>query len=512
MTYILTYPMEDQYASFDPQQAPTIADPVNALFSGAPKEAAISTVVIRALSKSYTLLLVDGVGCLPFTHSVDTLSEISPVTVDCAIQRCSAKIQQAIQEKGKKVKGSPTICAFEITFNETAEELGPSVVNEGALLELMYETAPLIKIEKYIVTKIKDTWDPPQTNPDWRGIKFEQSDQAIRAWIHEPNSNAQATALKEAENALIAATKARSAKGNEISAATQKGTYEGEVKKRLDAELSSIAIGIEEQESLLDYLGKVKVNSATQTTFQCLVMEKVTDQEKIDLLRRFVSERIVTLIDTTLNGEWARLNLNRIEIESFISQKYKSLKSKVDFLLQKEDGGEKMERSWIYFKNNRIAKQNERMKLLFEDFSQGEFTPPKTALVEWNKVLEKRFKWITDSLRCADDELKRLKDFSFLGKDINIWNQHKQILLKAVPRENPLDYRLNLELKVLERERNFLGDPRQHKGSVLLVKRITTTGKVCYGVTSLESSGGDEGDPNSNLNAVHIPFSAEVIE
>lgn len=497
----------------------------------------ISVFLITSSAGKYTLLLGDALSFVDLTHSCDTLREICPVIFDCVPRSCSAELQQAVRHHGMAISGSPLLVALEIdldTSNSFSDPLSPSYSGldpQAELIRAISLQVGEVHIGKYRIKKIENTWRPPATRPQWQGLAFEQSDRMIYTWLHEANPNALQSARDEAQQVIDRTVRAQVRKQDEIQRQIQAGRYLGQVQEQLDHELLEIKQTLQERRNQLDYLTARTVNSAAHTTLQCAITMQIDRPDKIQLLERFVCQRIVTIIDSALEKvSWEVLQIRTVAIENFIRQKLNALEQRIPVLaersaqaepewditedfqpvLTKDRGGTLTD--WVHFRDEVMPDKQPWIRQTFQQFCQQEVGHPDPTPVErpelesaWKRSLSEKLKWVTINLRRSDEDFKVIEDHSFADIDITIFDAHRQQMVQVLRKGNQLTYGLGLELDEQYQERDFLHDPARHRQCVHLVKRITTGGFVYFGVTKSPDNPIDRPDPNSDFNEVHIP-------
>ena len=497
----------------------------------------ISAFLITSSAGKYTLLLGDTLSFVGLRNSCDTLREICPVIFDCAPRSCSAELQQAVRRHGIAIAGSPPLVALEIdldtrnSFSKFCYSSYSGPDPQAELIRAISVQAGEVYIGKYQIKRIENTWQPLAARLNWQGLAFEQSDRMIRTWLHEANPNALQSARDEAQQLIDDAVGAETRKLDEIQHKTAAGRYAGQVQERLDRELGEIRQTLQERRNQLNYLTAQTVNSAAQTTLQCAITMQIDRPDKIQLLERFVCQRIVTVIDRALDRvSWEELQIGTVAIENFIRQKLNALEQRIPVLAERSaksepewdtsvdfqsvltmgSGGTLTD--WVYFRDEVMPGKQIWLRQTFQQFCQQKVGHPdptnaeRPALErEWKQGLSEKLKWVTAKLRNTDDDLKIMEDHTFADIDITMFDAHRQQIVQVLRRENQFTYGLGLELDEQYRERDFLRDPARHRQCVHLVKRITIDGHVYFGVAPSPADPRDRPDPNSDLNEVHIP-------
>lgn len=114
-------------------------------------------------------------------------------------------------------------------------------------------------------------------------------------------------------------------------------------------------------------------------------------------------------------------------------------------------------------------------------------------------------KWVTVQLRTADDQLKIIEHFGFTDIDVRIFDMHRDRMVKVLRRGGEMTYGLGLELQERYNERELIRNAIRSHTWVHLVKRVTSSGHVYFGITNPPANPRDRPDPNDCLNEVHIP-------
>jgi hypothetical protein len=99
-----------------------------------------------------------------------------------------------------------------------------------------------------------------------------------------------------------------------------------------------------------------------------------------------------------------------------------------------------------------------------------------------------------------------VEHFAFTETDISIFESHRERMIQVLKRTNSHTYGLGLELAEKYAERNLVRNAARSGNSVLLVKRISETGHMLFGVTRLPTNPSDRPDPNGRKDEAHIPL------
>lgn len=486
----------------------------------------ISALLIMSSAGSYTLLLGDA---LAFANlkSCDTLREICPVSCESSQVTCSADLQLAIRTHGMAITESPRLVAVEIGPHTSRPGADP----EAELIRVISRQAAEVYIGGYRIRRIENTWQPPGRQPNWRGLAFEQSDRMIRTWLHEANPNALQSARDEAQGLIDNALRDQNQKQAEIERQRRAGRYSGAIQITLDRGLAEIGQTLQERQNRLNYLTVQTVNSAARTTLQCAITVQIDGPDKIQLLERFVRQKIVTFIDRALDElSWEDLQIGTAAIEGFIRQKFNALEQRIPRLAERSAQSEEKWnfsgefrpvttiqggtlRNWLHFRDGVMPEKQRWIRQTFPEFCRekiGHPIPTEAERVplerEWKEGLSEKLKWVTAQLSAADDALKSMEDRAFVDTDITISDAHRQQMVQVLRRGNQMTYGLGEELDKRYQERDLLHNLAGQRQWVHLVKRITTSGAVYFGVAAPPANPNDRPDPNSDLNEVHVPI------
>jgi len=379
------------------------------------------------------------------------------------------------------------------------------------LASIIREEVPEGYIGDYRIRKIQDGWVPPAGNPAWQGAAFEQEDRLIRTWIHEANPNALQRARDDAQRLIDQTNAALARKNAEIQRHQGAGRYQGALQERLEGERNDINNTLLEHQNHLAYLTAQTVNSASHTTLQCAIRIQVDVEERIRLLERYVCQQIVTVIDRSLDQvSWQELQIRTGAIENFIRQKINALEQKLPILVENNERINLTD--WEYFRDDVFPERQTWVRQTFEAFCQEKIGRPDPTPEEgpelqrqWKTSLSDKLKWVTAQLRTADDQLKVIEHFGFTDIDIRIFDAHRERMVQVLRRSQEMTYGLGLELEERYIERNLIRNAIRNHTWVHLVKRVTSSGHVYFGVTNPPADPRDRPDPNDCLNEVHIP-------
>ncbi len=466
----------------------------------------LSTLLLTSSVGRHMLLLADAFSFVDFRNVDDPLSEICPVSGDYAPRICSIELQQAVRTHGKAIAGSPPLIALEITLDTRDGfskffHAGYTGANPQAeLVRLISRQVTEVYIGNYHIKQVEDSWQPPTGQPEWRGVAFEQSDRVMRAWFHEPNPQALKSAQEEVVTLITETESKQKSIQAEIQLQTEKRLYSGLIKEKLDWDLTKINQLLQEQKNKLSYLTAQMANSTAHTTFQCALTMQVDQKDKIHLLNQFVCQQIAHIMDDILQKvSWVELGISRMTIEHLIGYKFKLLKQKMTRLATYDTGNGTVED---------MLKKESWIQETYGEFCQKKANlAPAEETKEWQNELSKKLRWLIDSLRNSDCELKRLQDRTVDA--INIPILDIAYIIKFLRKGDDIHYSLGLELAELDRERTFLDtvlfNVLSNSRRVHLVKRITTSGNMYFSVTQSPDDPADRPDPNKDLNEVHIP-------
>lgn len=452
------------------------------------------------------LILGNALSFSPLRNSCDPLREVSPVLFDCNYRKCSTELFHAIKTHGRQIPDSPELVAIELDIVNAPTNL---VNPHHELSRLIRGETNQVLVNCFRMQMVQDSWVPPDGNHTWKGLAFERTDRLFRSWLHEANPNALRGAKEDAQRDIDKVTADKDQKLQEKAKHVAAGRYKGGLQERIEREISEIDLVLQEKQNLLGYLTAETVNSASLPTLQCNMALVIDAPEKIQLLDRYICQAIANTIDQAL-GEvsWDVLGISFIAIDTLIHQKFKVLSEKVDVLIH---SGKRTITNWKHFKENALAEKIDEKKLTYKDLciqQLGHSTPTEEERPQidqrWKGILSERFKWITDRLKMADEQLKMVEHFSFTQMDISIFDSHKKEMLQVLKRINGHTYGLALELKERYDQRNLVRAASQAGKPVLLVKRISEMGLLLFGVSSLPENPENRPDPNERLNEAHI--------
>ena len=106
----------------------------------------------------------------------------------------------------------------------------------------------------------------------------------------------------------------------------------------------------------------------------------------------------------------------------------------------------------------------------------------------------------------ADEQLKMVEHYTFTQTDISIFESHRTRMVHVLKKADALSYGLGLELSEKYGERNLVRNAARTGVSVLLVKRVTETGHIIFGVTRPSTNPADRPDPSARKNEAHVPI------